>query len=226
MQNLLRPRVARSVTTGLVGRAVLCPPDAESTGCFSRTNRLPARSRACKSADGGVPTQEAGSARPTAARSGLRALPTLCAFAPLGRFCARPSWPQCPQGGWSVPRAFFDRDSSGAAKLGGVAVLSAVLFLRAWTPARLVAGFGARPSWPQVFCDRDGRAPSGRLERGQLGRSALKVGGACQRLFSAWRGARRSRARKGADGRIPAEKPGQHDPHRRAVDCAPYLSFH
>jgi len=27
MQNLLRTRVARAVTTGLVGRAVLCPPD-------------------------------------------------------------------------------------------------------------------------------------------------------------------------------------------------------
>jgi len=32
----------------------------------------------------------------------------------------------------------------------------------------------------------------------------------------------RSRARKGADGGIPAEKPGLHNPHRRAVDCAPY----
>jgi len=31
MQNLLRPRVARAVTTGLVGRAVLCPPDV--SGC-------------------------------------------------------------------------------------------------------------------------------------------------------------------------------------------------
>ena len=35
----------------------------------------------------------------------------------------------------------------------------------------------------------------------------------------------RSRARKGADGRKPAEKPGQHDPPRRAVDCAPYLTL-
>ena len=39
----------------------------------------------------------------------------------------------------------------------------------------------------------------------------------------AWRRAARSRARKGADGRILArEKPGLHDPHRRAADCAPY----
>jgi hypothetical protein len=38
--------------------------------------------------------------------------------------------------------------------------------------------------------------------------------------------ARRSRARKGADGGIPAEKPGQHDPPRRAVDCAPYLTLY
>jgi len=38
-------------TRSLVGRAVLCPPDAESTGCFSRTNRLLARSRARKSAE-------------------------------------------------------------------------------------------------------------------------------------------------------------------------------
>ena len=38
-------------TRSLVGRAVPCPPDAESTGCFSRTNRLPARSRARKSAE-------------------------------------------------------------------------------------------------------------------------------------------------------------------------------
>ena len=37
---------------------------------------------------------------------------------------------------------------------------------------------------------------------------------------------KRSRARKGADGRIPAEKPGQHDTHRRAVDCAPYLTLY
>gem|GEM_PF-5573142 len=36
----------------------------------------------------------------------------------------------------------------------------------------------------------------------------------------------RSRARKGADGGIPAEKPGLHNPHRRAVDCAPYLTLH
>gem|GEM_PF-5280222 len=34
----------------------------------------------------------------------------------------------------------------------------------------------------------------------------------------------RSRARKGADGRTPAEKPGQDDSPRRAVDCAPYLN--
>ena len=34
-------------------------------------------------------------------------------------------------------------------------------------------------------------------------------------------GARRSRARKGADGRISAEKLGLHDQLRRAVDCAP-----
>jgi len=37
---------------------------------------------------------------------------------------ARPSWPQCPQGEWSVSEAFFERDSSGAAKLGDVAVLT------------------------------------------------------------------------------------------------------
>ena len=35
---------------------------------------------------------------------------------------------------------------------------------------------------------------------------------------------KRSRARKGADGRIPAEKLGLHDQLRRAVDCAPYLN--
>jgi len=35
-----------------------------------------------------------------------------------------------------------------------------------------------------------------------------------------------SRARKGADGRIPAETPGQHELHRRAVDCAPYLTLY
>gem|GEM_PF-3193387 len=33
---------------------------------------------------------------------------------------------------------------------------------------------------------------------------------------------KRSRARKGADARIPAEKPALHDRPRRAVDCAPY----
>ena len=62
--------------------------------------------------------------------------------------------------------------------------------------------------------------------RGHLGRSAVKVDGTCQRLFSTRSGARRSRARKGADGRIPAEKPGQHKPHQRAVDCAPYLTLY
>ena len=57
--------------------------------------------------------------------------------------------------GWSMGRAFFDRDSSGAVKLGDAAVLSAVLFLRAWTPARLLAGLargalGGRSSAPQM----------------------------------------------------------------------------
>ena len=41
------------------------------------------RSRARKGADGRILTREAGSAQPTPARSGLRALPTLCASASL-----------------------------------------------------------------------------------------------------------------------------------------------
>jgi len=67
-------------------------------------------------------------------------------------------------------------------------------------------------------------APLGRSARGHLGRSARKVGGAWQGPFSTGMVARRSRARNGADGRTPAEKPGQHDSPRRAVDCAPYLN--
>jgi len=50
----------RAVAPILVGRAVLCPPDAESTGCFSRTNRLLVRSRARKGADGGIPAEKPG----------------------------------------------------------------------------------------------------------------------------------------------------------------------
>jgi len=34
----------------------------------------------------------------------------------------------------------------------------------------------------------------------------------------------RSRARKSADGRIPAENLGLHNQTRRAADCAPYLN--
>jgi len=79
-----------------------------------------------------------------------------------------------------VSGAFSDRDSSGAVKLGDVAVLGAVLFLRAWTPARL---------WVD-------------LARGALGRSALKLSRACQGLFSTMSGACRSRARKGAENKI------------------------
>jgi len=48
---------------------------------------------------------------------------------------------------------------------------------------RLWAEIGARPSWPQVFCDRGRSRSGGRLERGHLGRSARKVGGACQGFF-------------------------------------------
>ena len=47
-------------TRSLVGWAVICPPDAESTGCFSRTNRLPARSRARNGADGRIPAEKLG----------------------------------------------------------------------------------------------------------------------------------------------------------------------
>jgi len=66
---------------------------------------------------------------------------------------------------------------------------------------------------------------SGALRHNRIGRAGTPLPAAIRRatecvpylLF-------RSRARKGADGRIPAKKPGQHDPHRRAVDCAPYLN--
>ena len=51
--------------------------------------------------------------------------------------------------------AYSGLDSSGAAKLGDAAVLSAVLFLRARTPARLLAGsargaLGRRSSAPRM----------------------------------------------------------------------------
>jgi len=44
-----------------------------------------------------------------------------------------------------------------------------------------------------------------------------------QRASSSNRSAHSSRARKSADYQIQAEKPGQCDKLRRAVDCAPYL---
>ena len=69
---------------------------------------------------------------------------------------------------------------------GDVAVLSTVLFLRALTPARLWAD----------------------LARGALGRSALNVGRVWQGLFSIGSGVGRSRARKSAEGRIPAREAG------------------
>ena len=59
------------------------------------------------------------------------------------------------------------------------------------------------------FCDRGGRAPLGGLARGQLGRSALKVGGACQGLFSTRSVPRRSRARKSAGNKIQADRLGK-----------------
>ena len=89
--------------------------------------------------------------------------------------------------------------------------------------AQLLLCSGARPSWPQVFCHRDGRAP------GQIGARPswpqCPQGGwsVCQGLFFDWDGvARRSRARKSAEHRIQAERPGPHKQPRRAVDCAPY----
>gem|GEM_PF-4334314 len=68
----------------------------------------------------------------------------------LGRIGARRSWPQCAQVGWSMGRAFFDRHSSGAVKLGDAAVLSALFcfcgrgrpraFWQIWRAALLAAG--------------------------------------------------------------------------------------
>ena len=48
---------------------------------------------------------------------------------------------------------------------------------------QLLLCYGAQPSWPQVFCDRGRSRSGGRLARGHLGRSARKVGGACQGFF-------------------------------------------
>jgi len=78
---------------------------------------------------------------------------------PLGRFGARPSWPQSPPVTKIGLRSFavWEQQTVGNRDVAG---LSTVLFLRAWTPARLVAGFGGWPSWPQVFCGRDSRAPA------------------------------------------------------------------
>ena len=49
---------------------------------------------------------------------------------------------------------------------------------------QLLLCYGTRRSWPYAFRDRDGGAPLGGLERGHLGRSALKLGGAWDGLFS------------------------------------------
>jgi len=55
-------------------------------GCrSSATGMVARRSRARKGADGRILAREAGSARPTPARSGLRALPTLYAFGQVWR---------------------------------------------------------------------------------------------------------------------------------------------
>jgi len=79
----------------------------------------------------------------------------------FGQIGARSSWPQCLLRPGAFPRRgrlergnlgrgalkvgrvwqglFFGLDCSGAVESGDVAVLSAVLVLRAWTPARLCA---------------------------------------------------------------------------------------
>jgi hypothetical protein len=59
---------------------------------------------------------------------------------------------------------FLDRDGSGAVKLGDVPLLSAMLFLRAWTPARLWADWRAAILAAGILRPRRSRAY--RLSRG------------------------------------------------------------
>jgi len=66
------------------------------------------RSRARKGADARIPAREAGSAQPTPARSGLRALPTLCAFAPLGRDWSAAILAAVPSRWMERVRAFYN----------------------------------------------------------------------------------------------------------------------
>jgi len=56
MQNLLHLRVARAVTTALVGRAVLCPPHPEFNSVFSCTKSPAPRNRARKGAESLIQT--------------------------------------------------------------------------------------------------------------------------------------------------------------------------
>jgi len=143
MQNLLRPRVARSVTTGLVGRAVLCPPDAESTGCFSCTNRLLARSRARKSAESQTQAKMPNVPDRTGARWAARPTLTLrLSVSAVKRSRARKG----ADGRIPAEKPGLHNQPQRAVDCAPYLTLCAF------------GQIGARPSRPQLSCDRDGRA--------------------------------------------------------------------
>ena len=153
MQNLLRPGGARSVTTGLVGRAVPCPPDvsgctdggAQSRTCGTRPTLLSASASRPLNVAAPVRARTVGIPGPrshvstTHTRRAVDCAPylTLYAFGQVWRAAILAavllSWVE-------RVRSYFDRERSGAVELGDVARLKrsvvSVLFLRAWTPAR------------------------------------------------------------------------------------------
>ena len=121
-------------------------------------------------------------------------------------------------------QGFFDWDSSGAAKLGDVAVLSAVLFLGAWTPARLRAALARAVAAP-VRARSTGFKPKDRVHTSNSGAQWTARPTDSLRLWADWRAAilaavssrwveraqgffdregraRRSRARKSAENLI------------------------
>ena len=84
----------------------------------------------------------------------------------------------------------------------GLRALPTLRAFRQLLRAALLAAGLLAPVWSRAGVD---------LERGALGRSALKLSRACQGLFSTMSGACRSRARKGAESQTQAKMPNVPD---------------